>query len=372
MDKIELYREIAKQKTEITPSERMSLYSKGEEVDCQPYGLLAPEDALAHIWGYTKGDVRRSFDLRCELIRRKRDEYGFSGLSAALGLRGIGQAIGSSLYYPESAVDYVSEHFVTDYSKLQELEDFQVLKNPFLCNKLEEASRLMERFPDMGISTDVAGPMSTAVAMRSVDLVLRDIHKDPQNLHKLLATGVECSLKWVEEFHRKTGSKSVGFADPVTSTDVLGMKYFRIFSKPYMKMLIDGIVKITGQKPSLHICGHTKNIWVDLMEMGVDNFSLDNCESLAEAKQIMGEKVFLSGNVDPVEIMREGSIDMVIEAVKQSLLQGSDNPAGYMLMTGCQVPIGTPKENIDAYIYAVKKYGARARKGQVCGGLLSD
>lgn len=372
MDKIELYREIEKQKTQITLSERMALYLKGEEVDCQPYGLLAPDDALAHIWGYTKGDVRRSFDLRCELIRRKRDEYGFVGLSASLGLRGIGQAIGSKLYYPENSSDYVTEYYVTDYSKLRELEEFEVSKNPFLCSKLEEASRLMERFPDMGISTDVAGPMSTAVAMRSVDLVLRDIHKDPQNLHKLLATGVECSLKWVEEFHRRTGSKSVGFADPVTSTNVLGMKYFQIFSKPYLKRLIDGIVEITGQTPSLHICGHTKDIWVDLMEMGVDNFSLDNCESLEEAKKVMGERVFLSGNVDPVDVMCRGSIDMVIDAVKKLLLQGSDNPAGYMLLTGCQVPIGTPKENIDAYIYAAKKYGARARKGQVCGGLLSD
>jgi uroporphyrinogen decarboxylase len=372
LDKIELYREIQKQKTEITPSERMALYLKGEEVDCQPYGLLAPEDALAHIWGYTQGEVRRSFDLRCELIRRKRDEYGFAGLSASVGLRGIGQAIGSKVYYPENSVDYISEHFVTDYSKLRELEDFEVSRNPFLSNKLVEASRLMERFPDMGISTDVAGPMSTVVAMRSVDLVLRDIHKDPENLHNLLAIGVDCSLKWIEEFHRKTGSKSIGFADPVTSENVLGMKHFQIFSKPYIKRLIDGIIEITGQKPSLHICGHTKNIWGDLMEIGVNNFSLDNCESLEEAKKIMGEKVFLLGNVDPVDVMRRGSIDMVIDAVKKSLLQGSDNPAGYMLMTGCQVPIGTPKENIDAYIYAVKKYGARARKGQICCGLLND
>lgn len=372
MDKLELYREIEKQNTEITPSERMALYLKGEEVDCQPYGFLAPDDALAHIWGYTKGEVRRSFDLRCELIRRKRDEYGFTGLSAALGLRGIGQAVGSKVFYPENAADYVTEHYITDYSKLGELEDFEVSKNPFLSSKLEEAGRLMERFPDMGISTDVAGPMSTAVAMRSVDLVLRDIHKDPQNLHKLLAAGVECSLKWVEAFHQKTGSRSVGFADPVTSTNVLGMKYFQMFSKPYIKKLIDGIVAITGQKPSLHICGHTKSIWGDLIEMGVDNFSLDNCESLEEAKQSMGKKVFLSGNVDPVEILCRGSIDMVIDGVKKSLIEGSDSPAGYMLMTGCQVPIGTPKENIDAYIYAVKKYGAGARKGQICRGLLKD
>ena len=57
----------------MTPDERMQKYLKGEEVDCVPYGLLAPDDAMAHIWGYTRGDMMRSFDLRCEIIRRKKN-----------------------------------------------------------------------------------------------------------------------------------------------------------------------------------------------------------------------------------------------------------------------------------------------------------
>ena len=65
--------------------------------------------------------------------------------------------------------------------------------------------------------------------------------------------------------------------------------------------------------------------------------------------------------------MLNGSIDTVIEAVRQTIAEGIDSPAGYMLMTGCQLPIGTPKENIDAYIYAARKYGAGARKGQTPG-----
>ena len=35
----------------MTPDERMQKNLKGEEVDCVPYGLLAPDDAMAHIWG---------------------------------------------------------------------------------------------------------------------------------------------------------------------------------------------------------------------------------------------------------------------------------------------------------------------------------
>lgn len=366
MNREELYKEMRTQKEEMTPSERMTAYMKGEEVDVLPYGLLAPEDALAHIWGYTKGEVHRSFELRCKLLEREMKTYGFGGPSVPIGLRGIGEATGSVLCYPENGVDYVKEHGFADYKRLEELEDFRVEKNPFLSKRLEEAKYLMERFPGMGVATDVAGPISTAVAMRPIESVLKDIRKNPEQLHKLLGCAVQCSLEWIRTFCNTTGSKSVGIADPVTTTDILGKKYFLEFSKPYLKRLVDGIVEITGCKPSIHICGHSKGIWEDLMDIGIDNFSLDNCESLEEAKKVMGEKVFLSGNVSPVDAMRNGSIDDVINAVKKAIREGSDSPSGYMVMTGCQVPIGTPSENIDAYIYAARKYGAHARKGKKC------
>lgn len=365
MNREELYKELAEQKEEMRPGERMEAYLRGEETDYLPYGLLAPEDALAHIWGFTKGQVHRSFDVRCEIIRRKKEEYGFVGLSIPLGLRGIAEAVGSVLEYPEDAVDYVKEYAAADYSALNAIEEFDVGKNKFLLDKLEEGKRLMELFPDMGISTDVAGPFSTAIAMRPIELVLRDMRRNPDKVHRLLSCAVQCSLKWVERFYKETGSSAVGFADPVTTTDILGRKDFQEFSKPYMKRLIDGIISITGVAPSVHICGHTKNIWLDLEEIGITNFSLDNCESLEEAKKTIGDKMFLSGNVAPVDVMRLGSIDMVIDAVRTAIIEGSGSPSGYMLMTGCQVPIGTPRENIDAYIYAARKYGGRARIGRL-------
>ncbi len=368
MTKEELYKALKEQKEEMTAGERMNAYLKGEEVDCIPYGLLAPEDAMAQNWGFTKGEVYRSFDVRCEIIRRKKEIYGFTGLGVGLGLRGMGEAAGSILKYPETSVDYVLEHCVKDYSYLDEHE-FNAETNLFFKEKIEEAKRLIDMFPNMGMSTDVAGPISTAIAMRPIELLLRDMRRRPEEVHRLLDFAVEGSLAWVRLFCKELGNCSVAISDPVTTTDILGKKYFDEFSKPYLKKLVDGIKEITGNVPSAHICGHTHTIWEDLMEIGINNFSLDNCEDLASAKKVMGNKVFLSGNVAPVDAMRLGTIDTVIEAVKKSIFEGCDSPSGYMLMTGCQVPMGTPPENMDAYIYAARKYGAGAKMGHLCKGL---
>ena len=55
-------------------------------------------------------DMMRSFDLRCEIIRRKKEQYGFTGLSASVGLRGIAEVAGSVMFYPEESSDYVQEY----------------------------------------------------------------------------------------------------------------------------------------------------------------------------------------------------------------------------------------------------------------------
>lgn len=68
--------------------------------------------------------------------------------------------------------------------------------------------------------------------------------------------------------------------------------------------------------------------------------------------------------------MKYGTIDDVIDSVKECLIKGSDSPKGYMLYSGCQVPLGTPRENILAFIYAARKYGRGAQIGKLCQGLV--
>ena len=81
---------------------------------------------------------------------------------------------------------------------------------------------------------------------------------------------------------------------------------------------------------------------------------------------------FFAGNVPPIEVMKDGSIDDVIEACKDCLRKCGDNPKGYILNTGCQLPIGTPKRNVEAFIYAARKYGRGAQLGKLPKGILED
>lgn len=369
MTRDELYQEIAKLGPEMPAGERMMKYFQGEEVDCQPYGTFVFDGTLAKIWGYDLSKLN-DFETICEITQRKKDEYGMVGVAAQMDLRTVGAALGSVVHDPGNGKTcYIIDHWMKDYSQLAEFEALNVRENELLKGIVERGKKLKERFPDMPVSSGCPGPMSAAASVRAVELILRDVRKNPENLHKLLDLCVTKCLEWLKYLHEEVGVSSAMLFDPVTSTDVLGKKYFQEFSKPYFKRLFDGMTEITGSKPTVHICGHTKGIWGELVDVGVEVFSVDDRENVAELKELYGDKLMIMGNISPVDIMRNGTIDEVIEEVKRQLRNGAESPRGYMIAPGCEVPLATPQENLDAFIYAVRKYGAGARLGCLPKGL---
>lgn len=371
MNAEELIKELQTLPDEMTSSERYAAYARGEEVDHIPFYYPGNGSTLAPLYGYTIEQYRSDFEIHCKVMDELHNEFGNSiSASANMGLKGVGEAVGSLVVYPANSIDYISDYILKDYKDLESLR-FEPASNAFLQKKLNHVYALKKHYGDsLPVGVSVAGPLSTAASIREPESILKDMRKNKDNLHKLLAFSTSCALTWVETCKKEFGKVSAGIADPVSSSTIISPNSFREFSKPYLKELVQGITEITGSAPGLHICGKTKPIWEDLLELGIDEFSVDNCEDLSELKNSLGRHMTISGNVPPVEVMLNGSIDDVIESVRQCLLKASDSPNGFILDVGCQLPIGTPRENVYAYIYAAKKYGRHAKKGQLCGGLL--
>ncbi|MDD7362854.1 MAG: uroporphyrinogen decarboxylase family protein [Peptoniphilus sp.] len=370
MDYSELKKQMSEQKVEMTAKERLEAYNRGEEVDFIPYDLQSPDPALAEIFGYTTSQFGKDIDAKIGVIKRRQEEFGIDNFNVSLGLKRIGHSLGSVVLAPEHGIDYVEEHLLADsYDGIDALEPVDPYKNDVLLPILESTKRLKDKFPDLTLSTSVAGPITTAISVRPVEKALRDTRKDPDNLKKLLDICVESSLNWFRAFEKEFGKTNTGFSDPVTCQDILSRKQFEEFSLPYLQKLIDGTVDIMGMPPGAHICGKSNGIWEDLADAGLFFVSIDNCEDLAHAKELVGDRMRIAGNVPPVNVMKLGTIDDVIASVKDCLQRGADSPKGYILNTGCQVPLGTPKQNVEAFIYAARKYGRGARMGELPKGL---
>ena len=353
----------------MTQAQRKRAYASGEEVDHIPFGLLGANEAFAVMYGFTVSQWRDDVRAAIETLNRRCEDYGQTGLGVGLSLRTVGKALGAELAYPEMGFDRMVRPALDSVSELGRIMDDDPFENPVYLALLERAHALKDAFPEWGIGTSVAGPFTVAANIVPIAELLRATRKNPRVVHEVLDLAVYHSLCWAQMFAREFGGASSTISDPVSCADILSAKQYREFSRPAQEKLIAGLEETLGRKPGLHICGKTSPLWDDMCDLSIAFFSVDNCESLASARNRLGSLYPLVGNVAPVDVMLNGTVDDVLCACVESLRQGAESPCGYELNTGCQVPIGTPRENLEAFMYAAHVYGAGARKGQLPRGL---
>ena len=175
----------------------------------------------------------------------------------------------------------------------------------------------------------------------------------PEQVHQLLEFTLAASLQIAKPFLEM--GLPISVSEPMASGVLLRKKNFDEFVLPYNKRFVEGCKAIRPYKMTLHICGDTTKLLESMVDCGYDTLSLDNMVDIGEAKQRVGDKVHLLGNVEPVDILQNGSQEDVKEAVRLCFKKGFDSPKGFTIGTGCDTPLDTPLENSFAYMKEARK-----------------
>ncbi|AKA67227.1 methylcobamide--CoM methyltransferase [Clostridium scatologenes] len=342
-------------KDEMTSKERREAYFRGEEVDRLPCAIMFEETAAVYAGINVEEyyfDSNKMLESEKFIVR----ELGAESCGINVTLRGLGEALGSKMGYSDSRASFLIDPVLKDYKMLDNMDVVNPYKDGRLPITLKALGKIKKELGnEVSVGSGVSGPVSAASAIRGTENLMKDFIQNKEAVHKLLDFIVECNLSYVEAVYREHGL-TCGIGDPISCGNLISPKQFREFSKPHLSKMIDGMYKITGQKPSLHICGKTKGIWNDLRDLNISAFSVDNCEDIEEVKNALGDKVCLVGNIDPVSIIRNGTVEDVYREVKNCIEKAADSPNGYIVGSGCDIPGGAPIENIKAVIEATKKY----------------
>ncbi len=339
----------------MTPKERMDAFSRGLEID----RLICIPDmgaTMTPFIGITTKDyyhsARLMADLEIALFRKLRhDSVGIS-----TSLRGVAEAMGAKVCYPDYAISYLLEPAIKSIDEVESLKIVNPLEDgkiPILLEALKLTKDAL--INDVDVSASMSGPFSVAASVVGTENLLKWMIRYPKKVHTLMEIVAESNNRYIEEV-AKLGI-SISFADPVSSTSLISPKQFREFSLPALQKNINKIKEKTGSSPGIHICGKSRDIWEDVVNTGISNFSIDNIEDIEEAKKVMGDRVVITGNVPPVDVMYAGTKKDIFKSVKQCIKKGYDSKKGYILSTGCQIPMHTPIENIQAFMDAGKLYG---------------
>ncbi|HET6456428.1 MAG TPA: uroporphyrinogen decarboxylase family protein [Armatimonadota bacterium] len=151
---------------------------------------------------------------------------------------------------------------------------------------------------------------------------------------------------------KEAGADAVWLGDCNASGHLMSEVYFADYAKPYVERLVKKYDKVglwSIYHASEEKVGHLRL----QADMGVSILSVGPGLDMAVAKEAVGDKVCLIGNLDPVDVLMRGTPEQVASEAERIMRIGRRN-GSYVFNTGEMVPRDTPIENMEAMLAAAK------------------
>ena len=187
-------------------------------------------------------------------------------------------------------------------------------------------------------------PLTCAARILGTEPVMTATIEDPEGLLGLLDFSTELIWAVTDPILEHPDILGVDFADPVASGDMISPQAFRRFAAPFLKELVKR-VRDKGKYSMIHICGDTSKILQDIVDIRPNCFSLEKKVDLRQAKEVLGGKVCVAGNVSPTGVFLNGRPEEVVAEAKDCV-QAWGRGGGFILTLGCDFPKTVPLENI--------------------------
>ena len=335
---------------EMNPCERWSLLLIDEFPDRPPvYPLVTSHAAAVYdcdlIRYCTDGNVLAEAQLAAQRV------YGHEGLSVFTDVGIIAEAMGSQYHLREFDVPILDKPVVSDPDRVVELEAPDPGSMGRLPVYIEAVEKLYSAKGDvLPVFAYIPCPFTTAAGLRGIDDFLMDTIMSPEVACQLLEVSLEAAIRLCDECIL-AGALPI-LVDPLASGSVISRRTFTQFALPYNSRLIDYLHRY-DLDITLHICGDTSSLIDLIAETGADLFSFDQLD-IDTAVNTIGDRVRLVGNLPTNSLLT--SSDLNIEnACNEALKKGIANPKGFVLSTGCEVPIRCDPDKLQGMIDLGKK-----------------
>lgn len=339
---------------EMTPKERNQAISNGEKVDRMPVNIMA-DLVVPQLLGMTVKDSEMSARNKADTQIAIYKMFGVDGIGMMHGLYSLPIALGGKSITPKDTSRTLTEPPIKDISDLSilDLDNVSLEKDEAAKNSFDAIRYVQEAVgEEIDCTMNFTAPFTVATGIVGIEKFVWLMAKKPEVAEQILDFTLEAQYKLAEKF-MKEGIK-VGTSDPVASPTLIRPTLYRKYAKKYEMLFAKRCMECMKKPMSIHICGNTTKILSDIADCGFSTFSLDNLVDLAEAKDVVGDRMCLVGNVDPVKVLYQGTAIDVMDVVDECYRKTWDSPKGFAIHTGCDMPHGTPIENVKAYLKEAK------------------
>lgn len=156
------------------------------------------------------------------------------------------------------------------------------------------------------------------------------------------------------------GIHAVNTSAPWAGQNFISLDIYETIIAPAQKILVD-VCRKNDIPCYCHTCGAINDRLELIVDVGFDGLEcldpppLGNVK-LEEAVNRIGDRAFIKGNIDPVNMLMNGTIDEIKEDVIKRLEIGM-KAKGFILSTACSIAPETPPANVDVLYEMIDKYG---------------
>jgi MtaA/CmuA family methyltransferase len=248
------------------------------------------------------------------------------------------------MYYPNQppAVDEENA-LLADKAVLGRLKVADPGSGRRMSKRLEVVRRLKERVGrEKLVEGWVEGPLAESADLRGINRIMMDLLDDPGFVRELMAFVFENAMSFARA-QIGAGADIVGVGDAASS--LIGPELYRDIVLEWEKRYIDTIHAMGGLV-RLHICGNTNDLFPFLREVKADILDLDSMAVIASARREIGPNRLISGNIDPVRVLQDGTREEVTAGFETCFSDAGGTR--YAVNAGCEIPRRTPPENLTA------------------------
>jgi MtaA/CmuA family methyltransferase len=271
------------------------------------------------------------------------EDFQFDQLSAISDPYRETQGFGARIEYQTNAVPKCID------PPLEKSRDLSLLQKPDsnLSERMADRINAIRKYSDLhrydySIMGWIEGPAAEAADLRTLNNFYMDLLNEPAFAEELMDICVEVAINFAAA-QLNAGADTIGIGDAIASQ--VSTHIYEKMILPREKKIVQAI-KESGGLVRLHICGNITHLLNGIADLNVDILDVDHMVDMRTVRDIIGDNVVLAGNIDPVQGIKFGSPESIQSKVVE-IYEQAGNP--YMVNAGCEIPSGTPIENLKAF-----------------------
>lgn len=259
------------------------------------------------------------------------------------------ESVGGILRFSGPEAPLLARPLIGSAADLRRAGTVDLQRSPRVAALARMIEEVRANLPERFICATTWGPFTWAMILCDHDLLREKLRVDRPFVTAVADLGVRLSASW---FDLLAGRGLVdGVLVPDGAATLISPEDYRELVLPPQRELF-ARARARSLRTILHMCGQTRPQLPLYLGAGAECISVDGHVAAGEAYELYHATTVTAGNVEAVEVIAAGEMDTIRAAVAACVGQIADPGLRYILMPSCDLPVGTPRRNVEAFLDA--------------------